>query len=101
MATMYYGNCDTHGEGSKFKFCPDRRFRCNPCLNAVPSKLWPMKEVKPVQNATVRTISLVDPLRQQDNTRPCTGHCTSGKRSCDCRCMGKCHGAGRCLGGHA
>jgi hypothetical protein len=31
---------------------------------------------------------------------PCNGQCTSGKRSCDCRCGGKCHGAGRCLGGH-
>ena len=28
--------------------------------------------------------------------RPCGGACTSGKRSCDCRCEGLCHGAGRC-----
>jgi hypothetical protein len=28
--------------------------------------------------------------------RPCGGACTSGKRSCDCKCNGLCHGAGRC-----
>lgn len=26
----------------------------------------------------------------------CGGRCTSGKRSCDCKCGGRCHGAGRC-----
>jgi hypothetical protein len=29
--------------------------------------------------------------------RPCGGACTSGKTSCDCRCAGRCHGAGRCF----
>ncbi len=26
----------------------------------------------------------------------CGGKCTSGKRSCDCKCGGRCHGAGKC-----
>lgn len=32
--------------------------------------------------------------------RPCNGNCTSGKRVCNCRCLGRCHGMGHCLGGH-
>ncbi len=26
----------------------------------------------------------------------CSAACLNGKRSCDCRCFGKCHGAGTC-----
>jgi hypothetical protein len=98
-ATIYYGECGTHGEGTKFRFCPDRRFRCIHCLDNCPPKEWPFKYVKPVEHATIRTTKVhLDGIKSD---RPCNGKCTSGKTSCDCRCMGKCHGAGRCLGGHA
>lgn len=101
MATTYsYADCTTHGEAQRMRFCSDRRFRCMPCLESCPLKEWPFKYVKPVQSDTVRQIKVADPFTTT-NAKPCNGHCTSGKRSCDCRCNGRCHGAGKCLGGHA
>jgi len=32
-------------------------------------------------------------------TTSCGGACLAGKRSCDCRCRGLCHGAGSCVCG--
>lgn len=32
--------------------------------------------------------------------RKCGAQCVNGKRTCDCRCLGRCHGMSRCLGGH-
>ena len=29
----------------------------------------------------------------------CGSACTNGKTSCDCPCMGRCHGAGKCYCG--
>lgn len=49
-----------------------------------------------------RTTVLVPTYRQVavrlsfSRTRGCDGVCTSGKQSCDCRCAGRCHGAGKC-----
>jgi hypothetical protein len=48
----------------------------------------------------VRSIQLVNRNGYGAQPKACGGACTSGKRSCDCRCGGRCHGAGRCLGGH-
>lgn len=31
----------------------------------------------------------------------CSAACLNGQRSCDCRCLGRCHGAGRCSCGAA
>jgi hypothetical protein len=49
----------------------------------------------------VRKIELVRRNGYGAPQKPCAGACTSGKRSCDCRCAGRCHGMGRCLCGEA
>lgn len=55
-----------------------------------------------VENVRISKPRIIDvKLSGERSTRACSNVCTSGKRSCDCRCFGKCHGAGRCLGGHA
>ena len=37
------------------------------------------------------------PTRPRDRTTECDSRCLNGKVRCDCRCGGRCHGAGECL----
>jgi hypothetical protein len=32
-------------------------------------------------------------------TDQCNGVCLNGKKTCDCKCRGRCHGAGKCFCG--
>ncbi len=48
------------------------------------------------------TFDLRDNPRKPERKSECSGPCLAGKRSCDCRCRGRCHGAGVCsCGTHA
>jgi hypothetical protein len=82
-----YGECEAHGAGVQVEQ-DMRTMICTPC-----------------RDGNVKTIATSVRKIEIDNTkpksgRPCGAICTSGKRSCDCRCNGRCHGAGKCLGGH-
>jgi len=46
--------------------------------------------------ASIRTITL---RNGATSTRGCDGSCIHGKTSCNCRCQGRCHGAGACYCG--
>lgn len=48
------------------------------------------------QTVKVRTIEYTDYHGTAPQSR-CNGHCTSGKRRCDCQCQGLCHGRGECI----
>jgi hypothetical protein len=42
---------------------------------------------------TVRNVKI---RRGPVSSRGCDGACLNGKTSCNCRCKGRCHGAGEC-----
>lgn len=52
-----------------------------------------------VNMGRLRRIKIRDHYRK-DRSR-CSGVCLNGKHSCDCRCGGRCHGAGECKCGEA
>ena len=49
----------------------------------------------PLPNLKIRAIKVGQQARRGDGHQ-CDGRCLSGKRSCSCKCMGRCHGQGSC-----
>lgn len=47
------------------------------------------------------TRGTIDSTSRPTGTGKCNGVCLNGKRSCDCKCRGRCHGAGKCYCGTA
>lgn len=50
-------------------------------------------------DATVPAFTAEECARHASSPERCGGACLNGKRSCNCRCKGRCHGAGRCACG--
>lgn len=102
QAVTKFGDCPTHGTITEvFRSNLDDGTAANLCgLCAKTRRTRPdgMSSFVKVVLDNIRTIRIVD--RGMGTDKPCNGKCTSGKTSCDCRCKGRCHGAGRCLGGH-
>lgn len=98
-----FGDCPVHGVAITEIFQSnldngDAAWLCNLCAKEKRVRPDGMPSFVKVVVTNVRSIQLVD--RGMGTSKPCNGHCTSGKRACDCRCKGKCHGMGYCLGGH-
>lgn len=53
------------------------------------------------QPAALVAFSLRDNASKPGRKSECGAACLNGQRSCDCRCLGRCHGAGRCSCGTA
>jgi hypothetical protein len=46
----------------------------------------------------IRSIGTEGRGKVRDGRWYCSGACLNGRLTCDCRCMGECHGAGKCEG---
>lgn len=105
VAVKTFGDCPTHGLAIEevFRSCLDDGTAANLCgLCAKIRRVRPDGMPSFVKQilTNVRKIQLVNRglgIAQGE----CKGACLSGKRSCDCKCKGKCHGMGVCLGGHS
>lgn len=100
-----FGDCAVHGEAISeiFESTTDegqRAWMCNICSKQSRVRADGMPSFVKTVVSNVRKIRLVNRNGFNETAKPCNGKCTSGKTSCDCRCGGRCHGAGRCLGGH-
>ncbi len=62
---------------------------------ATPGNLdaWKALKARPLP---LRVITMRKPKLHGEAPR-CGGACINGKTSCDCRCNGRCHGAGQCF----
>lgn len=98
-----FGDCPIHGEALSDVFRNHLddgtiAWLCGICAKEPRVRPDGQPSYVKVVVTNVRSITVVD--RGMGTDKPCNGKCTSGKSSCDCRCGGRCHGAGRCLGGH-
>lgn len=106
-----YGTCEIHGEGVEGHWMRQNFIVCKPCDNETAYLTPTLAEIPAYRNdptlipswkrprlSDVRLIKVVHPADSQPSI--CNGVCTGGKHRCTCRCEGRCHGAGRCLGGH-
>jgi hypothetical protein len=105
-----YGTCEIHGEGVEGYWPAKALILCKQCRedNYVSPTMAALPYFRDNPDAVpywkrpkltdVRLIKVMQPAGSQPT--PCNGVCTSGKHRCTCRCEGRCHGAGRCLGGH-
>jgi hypothetical protein len=100
-----YGDCPIHGVAIEQIFQSNLddgsvAWLCNICSKEKRVRADGMPSFVKVVVTNVRSIQLVNRRAYGEPQRPCSGACTSGKKSCDCVCSGKCHGMGKCLGGH-
>ena len=103
----YWITCDTHGLLSLPVAPIYRVARCPECERAAPVRIHqePYKLAykvydPPLAEYRVRTIQ-VGRKAHAGRGHECDGRCLNGKKSCDCRCQGRCHGQGSCSCGGA
>lgn len=97
-----FGDCPVHGEAIEqvFRTSLDDGSAGNVCkLCSKTPRVRPdgMPSFVKQEMSNVRTIQIVDRNGYGVAPKPCGGACTSGKRSCDCKCSGQCHGLGKCI----
>jgi hypothetical protein len=100
-----FGDCSVHGPAIEhvFRTNADDGRTVNVCkLCAQTPRVRPDGAPSFVKNemTNVRTIKLVNRNGYGAPKNECKSACLTGKRSCDCKCNGRCHGNGVCLGGH-
>ena len=100
-----YGDCPVHGEAVDKVFQNHLddgtvAWLCRQCANEPRVRPDGQPSYVKVVVSNIRKVQLVNRRAYGEPQKPCGGACTSGKRSCDCKCQGRCHGMGRCLGGH-
>ncbi len=105
LAVKTFGDCTTHGQAIEnvFRSTLDNgevADMCGLCAKTRRTRDDGAPSFVKVVMTNVRKVALVD-RGNGAKQGECKGACLAGKRSCDCKCAGRCHGMGVCLGGHA
>lgn len=98
----YWLDCPTHGLLSLTVAPLYRVAQCPACAAVAPCRIVEKPYGlcykvfdPPLPEYRVRIVS-VGRKAQHGRGHQCDGRCLSGKRHCDCKCEGRCHGAGVC-----
>ena len=99
----YWIDCPTHGSLTLRQAAIGQTAYCPACAATWPTawrgvlgtssahQVWD----PPMPTHRVRSIKCGDRARRGTGHQ-CDGRCLSGKRHCDCKCKGRCHGQGVC-----
>ena len=92
--TIPFQICET-GQVRVGSGMPSRRYRT--CPNHGTAWTTVQSEVQAVKDAKHYGPARFIEAKSTKSGRRCSAVCTNGKIQCDCRCEGRCHGAGSCL----
>ena len=95
----HYADCEIHGAAITISSCGSKNGRplwfCTECNDTAPSLGISGRggELSNIRSITLRP-------NHSGHSHKCDGSCLNGKHSCDCKCHGRCHGAGTCMCGN-